>query len=213
MVLWFPMRIFDAATSAASALSWYHLPQGKQYVGENGQLYDDLATLCGREEYAERIADATSNVEGRVLEIGAGTGIVSKALAHRHGERLLCSDVEPAALALNTHAHTCIADCRDLPFADGSFDAVVGVGVYRYIHRKTTAAFWSEMHRVVKQSGKLVLGEFHPRIIGVRGSKLGKATMDELFSLETWSLHPSHIKIGEKILRTGEYHTYVFQSV
>lgn len=206
------MRMLDATLSAATALTWYHLSPERQYTDGNVQLYHDIAALSARDKYAEEVADLTCGVNGQLLEIGAGTGIVSRALAERHGERLLCTDIEPSALVLNPHTRKHVADCRNLPVESSSLDAVVGVGVYRYIQNRTADAFWSEMHRVIRQGGKLILGEFHPRIVGLRGSRIGKATVKGLFSLETWSLHPARVEVGKKTMRIGEYHTYAFQA-
>jgi len=206
------MHIFDAATSAATALSWYHLSPEKQYVGGNVHLYDAIATLGDRESYANVIAGITSAIEGEVLEIGAGTGIVSKALAAQHGDRLLCTDIEPSTLVLNAHTRKRVADCRELPVDSGSVDAVVGVGVYRYLRGDTANKFWPEMHRVIKHGGKLVLGEFHPRIIGIRGPQIGDAQIEDLFSTGDCYINPVHKRVGGKTMRIGTYLTYTLES-
>lgn len=204
------MRMFDAALSAATALTWYHLSPERQYAEGNVRRYHDLAILSGRTEYAERVADITGEVNGPLLEIGAGTGLVSRTLAKRHGDRLLCTDIEPAVLAFNPHTRTRVADCRDLPLENASMAAIVGVGVYRYLKSETVGDFWTEMRRVIRASGKLVLGEFHPRFIGIRGSEVNAADARGLFSFHTCHLNPAYARLGKRVLRIGTNVTYTF---
>lgn len=77
--------------------------------------------------------DALDLAEGplrRILDIGAGTGVLSTRVAAAHPEAgLVLLDGAPAMLerakaALGDRATTCVADFRD-PLPDGPFDAVV----------------------------------------------------------------------------------------
>lgn len=203
-----PLRNF--ASSATSALWWYHLPHESQYKGANAELYEKVARMGGREEYAQIIAEMTHDIDGQVLEIGAGTGLISARLAAQHEDRLLCTDIEPAALALNPHTRKRVADCRALPLTDESMHAIVGVGVYRYLGKNTLTEFWSEMRRVLHASGKLVLGEFQPRTIGMRGLEIDPADADGLFSFQTCHITPARARLGRHIIRIGTNVTYTF---
>lgn len=204
------MSLTNLATTATAALWWYHLPHEGQYRGANAHLYERLAKKSGREEYADIVTAAVSNVDGPILEIGAGTGLISRKLAERHGERLLCTDIEPSALALNPHSRKHVADCRKLPVTDGSIDAVVGVGIYRYLKQEALGEFWREMRRVIHASGKLVIGEFYPRFIGMRGTEVDVSHADGLFSFHTCQISPAHIQLGRRVLRAGTNVTYTF---
>lgn len=200
----------NLATTAATALWWYHLPSEGQYRGANVTMYEKIARIGGRNEYAHVVASTVHDVDGPLLEIGAGTGLVSRTLAERHGDRLLCTDVEPAALAFNPHTHKRVADCRNLPLENASMQAIVGVGVYRYLKRETIGDFWTEMRRVIHSSGKLVLGEFHPRAIGIRGAEIDASDAEDLFSFRTCHINPAYARFGKRVLRIGTNVTYSF---
>lgn len=204
------MRLTDIAIPA-NALRWYGLPAEEQYVGDNVQLYDRIAAMGGRSAYAHRITEFLGGVSGQILEIGAGTGLVSRALAARHGDRLLCTDIEPAVLALNPHTNKRVADCCELPVEHDSTQAVVGIGLYRYMRGNTTEKFWPEMHRVLTRDGRLILGEFHPRLFGMRGSRLEHAQTQGLFSLESVEVMPAKVRLGRMAIGTGQYQTHVFR--
>ena len=90
-------------------------------------------------------------------------------------------------------------------------DAVVGVGVYRYIKGETINQFWAEMNRVLAIGGQLVLGEFHPRFSAMCGSRLEDAQPEEHFERTTTLDVPANAKLGGMAMRIGEYRTYVFQ--
>lgn len=198
------------AVAATSALWWYHLPHHEQYSGTNAQLYETLAKIGGRDDHARTVSEILQSVEGQILEIGAGTGLVSRRLAERHADRLLCTDIEPAVLALNPHTHKRVADCRNLPLASASMDAIVGVGVYRYLEKDSLDGFWAEMRRVIRATGRVVLGEFHPSIIGIRGLEIDARDAEHRFLLSTCHISPAHAKIGDKVLRIGTNVTYTF---
>jgi SAM-dependent methyltransferase len=100
----------------------------------------------------------------RVLELGPGAGRVTVELARR-GHRVVC--IDPAAAMLqNTEARaraeavgdrieTVVADAHALPFPDGSFAAVVAVGVLPWLERP--AAALAEIRRVLRPGGSAVL--------------------------------------------------------
>ncbi|AUM13994.1 class I SAM-dependent methyltransferase [Ketobacter alkanivorans] len=125
-------------------------------------IFMELATKTFRRE----IADLLGSAEGRVLEIGAGTGanlgFYSAGVSEVVG-------IEPVAAMLDK-AHGVVAragydfpitlqvgDARDLPFDDASFDSVVACLVFCTIPQPEKAA--AEMHRVLKPGGKVVFYE------------------------------------------------------
>lgn len=98
---------------------------------------------------------------GRFLDLGAGTGATGAWLAE-HG-RLVAADFEPVALTLHRERHPAsevvACDAMQLPFANGSFDAVLCVTVlcHRSIDAPRSAV--AEMARVVRPGGVVCLWE------------------------------------------------------
>jgi len=100
---------------------------------------------------------------GHSLEIGAGTGYFTLNLL-RAGvvERATCTDISPGMLAmlernaarLGLEVETSAADAEHLPFADGSFDLVVGHAVLHHVPDLPSA--FGELRRVLRPGGLLV---------------------------------------------------------
>src|SRR6202012_339379 len=99
----------------------------------------------------------------RSLEIGAGTGYFSLNLLQAGVvSRATCTDISPGMLAtladnaerLGLSVQTARADAESLPFADESFDLVLGHAVLHHLPNLRRA--FSEFHRVLKPGGRLV---------------------------------------------------------
>jgi ubiquinone/menaquinone biosynthesis C-methylase UbiE len=99
----------------------------------------------------------------RSLEIGSGTGYFTLNML-RSGliERATCTDISPGMLAtlganaqrLGLDVETVVADAEQLPFADGSFDLVLGHAVLHHIPDLPRA--FSEFARVLAPGGTLL---------------------------------------------------------
>jgi ubiquinone/menaquinone biosynthesis C-methylase UbiE len=107
------------------------------------------------------------------LEIGAGTGYVAlNLLLSGHVERATCTDVAPGMLAvldanadrlgLADRVTTVATDAERLPFADGSFDLVVGHAVLH--HLPDLGRAFAELHRVLRPGGVVVFAGEPSRI-------------------------------------------------
>jgi SAM-dependent methyltransferase len=99
----------------------------------------------------------------RSLEIGAGTGYFSLNLLQAGVvSQATCTDISPGmvtALATNAErlglpVRTARADAESLPFADGSFDLVLGHAVLHHLPDLTQA--FAEFHRVLAPGGRIV---------------------------------------------------------
>lgn len=125
-------------------------------------MYDALmvpADKLGFEQVRRMVA---KNARGRVLEIGAGTG-----LNFKHFENADCVlAIEPDPFMLN-HALQRVRKCaaltqaraEQLPFADNSFDTVVSTLTFCTIGDPVKAA--EEIRRVLKDDGCFFFAE-HP---------------------------------------------------
>lgn len=99
--------------------------------------------------------------EVKVLDMACGTGDVSIALK-RKGLDVIGADISENMLALARKKAPGIdfryGDASELPFADGSFDAVtIAFGIRNFDKR---AQCIRELHRVLKNGGMLAIAEF-----------------------------------------------------
>lgn len=104
----------------------------------------------------------------RILDLAAGTGASSVSLA-RSGAEVVAGDFSRGMIAEGRRRHGDVpnlsfaeADATDLPFDDGTFDAVTISFGLRNVNDPRTAL--AEMLRVTAPGGRLVVCEFsHPQ--------------------------------------------------
>jgi SAM-dependent methyltransferase len=99
----------------------------------------------------------------RSLEIGAGTGYFSLNLLQAGVvAEATCTDISPGMVAtlgrnaqrLGLEVRTARADAESLPFADSSFDLVLGHAVLHHLPNLRRA--FAEFHRVLRPGGRIV---------------------------------------------------------
>jgi demethylmenaquinone methyltransferase/2-methoxy-6-polyprenyl-1,4-benzoquinol methylase len=132
-------------------------------------LMNDLMSLgLHRAWKAYAVAVAAPKAGDCVLDVAAGTGDLTRALARRVGPRgcVVHSDINEAMLAAGRDRlldagfslPTALCDAEALPFASASFDLVsVAFGLRNMTHKERALR---EMARVLKPGGKLVVLEF-----------------------------------------------------
>jgi SAM-dependent methyltransferase len=126
----------------------------------------------------------------RSLEIGAGTGYFSLNLLQAGVvKEATCTDISPGMVSvlgsnaerLGLNVKAARADAESLPFADGSFDLVLGHAVLHHLPDLDRA--FSEFFRVLRPGGRIVFaGE--PSRLGDRlaaGPKRGAAAVAPLW--------------------------------
>ena len=133
-------------------------------AGRNGHrwfatTYDFLTLWSERRLLRHLRPPVAGAAKGRVLEIGVGTG--ANFPYYQGVDRLLATDPEPSMIAraqkraeelgLSVEFHQCPAEV--LPFASGSFDAVVATLVFCSVRDPALAL--AEVKRVLKPTGVL----------------------------------------------------------
>jgi len=134
------------------------------FVGSIPQHYDQALGPTIFVDYAADIAQrVAAGNPARVLETAAGTGIVTRKLrdALPAGAQLTATDLNPPMLELarakfrpGERVEFQPADAMALPFADGSFDAVVCQFGIMFFPDK--AKSYSEIYRVLARGGRYV---------------------------------------------------------
>jgi SAM-dependent methyltransferase len=132
----------------------------KAFVGSIPKVYESHLVPLLFQSYADDLARRVSEREpSRVLEIAAGTGVVTRVLSSALGKRvaIVASDLNQAmidqAAAVGTE-HTVEwrqADAMALPFTDASFDVVVCQFGVMFFPDKAKA--FAEARRVLKRGG------------------------------------------------------------
>ena len=130
-------------------------------------------------------------VEGPILEVGAGTGRLSRGLAEvfpqirpfvsdiAHGMSRLAAASLPGALAAD-------ADAQALPFRAASFGLVCSTSVYQWVNDLPLA--FAESARVLLPGGRFAFSLFGEKTL----FELREA--HRLAVAETGSPHPSHVQ-------------------
>jgi ubiquinone/menaquinone biosynthesis C-methylase UbiE len=126
-------------------------------------------TASARFTNAQRLTDlrevAALDASMRVLDLGCGPGIVSEALAHDAG-LVVGLDLTPEMLkraskrcadAGHLNAAFVLGNSKQLPFADGSFDAVVTRSAIH--HFDDPAGVLHEVARILRHGARLVISD------------------------------------------------------
>ncbi|GAB3245690.1 methyltransferase domain-containing protein [Nocardioides dilutus] len=128
-----------------------------------GSLAEVLETRGADEQQrsmrAEFLADIPFPPDARVLEVGCGTGVLTRVLARREGvASVIGTDLAPSLVARASdaagdleHLSFRVADARDLPFEDQSFDVVVMDSVLVHVPGPERAV--AEVSRVLRPTG------------------------------------------------------------
>jgi ubiquinone/menaquinone biosynthesis C-methylase UbiE len=139
-------------------------------------LYDRMGAASERAGLAARRRELLAGARGRVLEVGAGTGINLEhypegieELVLVEPERAMVRKLEQRLPELGRQARVVDAAAEALPFDDGSFDAVVCTLVLCNVGNPRAAL--GEMHRVLRPGGSFLFLE-HVRSDDPRTARL-----------------------------------------
>lgn len=137
----------------------------KVFAGSIPDVYDEYLVPLIFVQYAQDLAGRTAAVvdPGAVLEVAAGSGVVSRAVAPKLGAqtRYVVTDLNPPMLeraaAMQDYPEQIEwqpADALDLPFADDTFDlALCQFGAMFFPDRVRA---YAEAHRVLEPGGRFI---------------------------------------------------------
>ena len=135
----------------------------KVFSGSIPKLYETHLVPLIFEPYAADLKKRVGSMNvSRILEVAAGTGVVTRALATgaNEGVSIVATDLnqamldEAAAVGTARPVQWQQADAMALPFADGEFDAVVCQFGVMFFPDKSRA--FSEARRVLKPGGVFI---------------------------------------------------------
>jgi SAM-dependent methyltransferase len=133
------------------------------FAGSVPDLYDEYLVPLIFEAYAaDLVVRLQAMTSGRVLEVAAGTGVVTRSLAAGLPVtiEIVASDLNQemldraAAIGTAREVEWRQADALNLPFDDGSFDAAVCQFGVMFFPDKARA--FGEIHRVLRPGGTFI---------------------------------------------------------
>nr|WP_269437397.1 MULTISPECIES: demethylmenaquinone methyltransferase [unclassified Arthrobacter] len=138
-------------------------------VAPKYDVVNDVLSLGQTRRWRKIVVDAVGAVPGqRVLDLAAGTGTSSEPYADAGIDVVAC-DFSIGMLTVGKRRRPDIefvaGDATDLPFEDNSFDAATISFGLRNVNEPKKAL--SEMLRVTKPGGRLVIAEFSSPVIPV----------------------------------------------
>jgi SAM-dependent methyltransferase len=179
---------------------------GREQLVLDAYLDDDPARAARRYLESEELREVARLLEigpgRRVLDVGAGNGVASVALA-KLGARVVAVEPDPSpsvgaaaidrsAMALGVDVVVCRAHAERLPFAEASFDAVLARQVLH--HARDLRDLAAEVTRVLRPGGRVLAAREH--VVSDHAADL------EAFLAE----HPLHrLYGGENAFTLGEY--------
>lgn len=151
------------------------IPTRGRTLDHAAAVYDliEPLLLIGRQtEYNQEIVDRLDlKKTDRVLDLGCGTGVLTRLIADRLDGSAggISIGIDAAGKMIQVarkkrESATCrfeTAAAEALPFADESFDAVVSSLFFHHVPLDLKAAALSEAFRVLRTGGTLVIADMH----------------------------------------------------
>lgn len=160
------------------------------------KVYDTLNILIPYSETIEILAGYVHGDHLKILDIGCGTGnLIEKLLKNDSIEYIYGIDYSGPAISMANKKFTSnklfltVGDIQEgLPYDDNFFDFVVSNNVLYTIDKVNRNAVMSEIYRVLKPNGRLVMSNINS-------------------SFRPWSIYKKHIK--DSIFKFGIFNTFV----
>ena len=174
------MEALRSADEIRDVNTRYHDVAAHSYDSKWGIDFGEIGQAQVLGKLRKLLGDELEQGYQRSLEIGAGTGYFSLNLLQAGVVReAMCTDISPGMVAtlrlnaqrLGLEVKAARADAESLPFADASFDLVLGHAVLHHLPNLRRA--FAEFHRVLRPGGRIVFaGE--PSRMGDRIASLPK---------------------------------------
>lgn len=153
-----------------------------------------------QKEIAKRLddkLDVISTKPDTILDLGAGTGLLSKQLSKRFPDsQLICLDFAQTSLNNNTSKNKLCADAQYLPLADNSIDMVISSLMMQWC--PDLNQLFSEIYRVLKNDGLFLFSTFGPDTL--KELKKSWSVVDNETHVNTFTdMHD----IGDQMLQNG----------
>jgi len=137
-----------------------------EYFNRIAERYDSwYQTKVGR--YVDRtekrlVFSLLTKRSGRALDLGCGTGNYTLELGRRGFDVVgLDASEKMVEIARRKGARCLVGDAYSLPFPDESFDLVVSITMFEFIHRPDVVV--REIRRVLKPGGEVIIGTMNGR--------------------------------------------------
>jgi demethylmenaquinone methyltransferase/2-methoxy-6-polyprenyl-1,4-benzoquinol methylase len=157
------------------------------HFGFIAPLYNRL-TVYGSLDKLVEAADLPT--EGRLLDVGGGTGRVASALRD-HAREVIVADLSPGMLRFASSKpglQAVAAFSERLPFPDESFQRAIMVDALHHVVDQNETA--RELLRVLMPGGRIVIEEPDLQAFGVRVIAL----VEKLLLMRSHFLYPNQIK-------------------
>ncbi len=174
------MEALRSADEIRDVNTRYHNVAARSYDSKWGIDFGDTGQTQVLGKLRKLLGSELDDGYARSLEIGAGTGYFSLNLLQAGVvDEATCTDISPGMVTtlrdnaerLGLRVKAARADAESLPFADSSFDLVLGHAVLHHLPNLRRA--FAEFHRVLRPGGRIVFaGE--PSRVGDRIAVLPK---------------------------------------
>jgi ubiquinone/menaquinone biosynthesis C-methylase UbiE len=140
------------------------------------QLDSANGSTRSRDTFVEKTGFALETLRGaRVLDAGCGMGRFAEVCVHAGADVHaidLSTAVEAAARNLRHHPNVSFyqADIMNLPFADGTFDAIYSIGVLH--HTPDTRKAFLSLTRLLKPGGRIAIWVYSTKLKLMFGGEL-----------------------------------------